>query len=1328
MTFPRTANSGHWRAQHTCKYISWCLFGGIIFLLVIAPPHSPANTTVGVPLTPKAANIGDYLFQWGGSGSGDGSFGYPEGVAINASGDVYVGDYANDLVQVFTTTGQFLNQWSLNSYPWGVAVNGSGAVYVAEPSTNCIQVFTQTGQFITQWGSSGSGNGLFNEPVGVAVNASGFVYVTDAGNDLVQVFTQSGQFVTQWGGYGSGYGLFNVPTGIAVNGSGYIYITDTYNCIVQVFNQTGQFVTQWGSYGTGVSQFVYIRYLAVDRSGRVYVTDSYYPNGYFTDIYDDDRVEVFTQTGQYLTQWGTYGSGNGDFYGPSGIAVNGSGVVYVADMNNNRVQIFDGYPPVATIISVSPAKIDKNNSSSLTSIVGGGVPLYTYQWLQEAPGAGSFSPIEGATSNSYTFTPTTDTATGAWQFELQVTDSDFTVNISLPQTVMVTLVAPFVTASLNAISQGQSTVLSSSDVTTGTPPYTYQWFAEDPGSTSYSLLSLNGTSQSYTFWSTTDNSTGSWSFILQVADSAGASAAVNATPVSLILAAEGALVVPTFTSTSTVDQGQSAILSSNANGGKAPYSYQWLQEAPGAGCFSPIGGATYDSYTFATTNGTVNGAWQFELQATDDNSIIATSEPLAVTVNAQLVAPTASVTSGTIDVGQSTTITNGTIMTNGTTPYSYQWLNSTSSGGPYSAIPGATATNYLFVPWDVGTWYFELNVTDGAGVPVTVTSNSVPVTVNTQLVAPTVSVNYNTIDLGQSALLSSTTVGTGTSPYTYQWLNSTSLGGPYTAIPGATGTTYTFASWSSGTWYFELAVTDSAGVNVTVTSNAVPVIVNTQLVATASVNYGEIDLGQSSLLSYISAGTGTPPYTYQWLNSTTIGGPYTAIPGATGITYTFTSWSTGKWYFELNVTDSAGINVTETSNAVAVIVNSPLSAPTVSANHGTIAFGETATLSDATIVTTGSAPYAYQWLNSTSSSGPYIPIPGATGSTYAFTPWTTGTWYFEQNITDNTSVPETVTSNAVSVIVTPIAPSAPQSLTNTTNAGFDYIQLSWSPPASDGGASITQYRIYRGTSSGGETYYANTSSTSYTDNSIARATTYYYLVYAENLAGTGPASNEAHMYVNPTVPGAPQSLKVTAIAGAGHIELSWSAPASDGGALVTLYVIYRGTSSGHETLYQYTFTLGFEDRNVTSGTTYYYTVYAINSAGTGPASNEANATYSDSTSANNGAIIAIVAAVVAIGSTFAVVVVWRKNKERKRSRMIRRVARPSAKSSARPLAKSATRPSAKSAAPQIRVTEKDVQYPVDINKLSGEWEIDPKTTFYRKKKKRVKNGSPKDST
>jgi sugar lactone lactonase YvrE len=90
-----------------------------------------------------------------------------------------------------------------------------------------------------------------------------------------------------------------------------------------------QFLFQWGSLGTGDGQFNGTRYSAIDNLGNIYVGDVY-----------NSRVQKFTSNGTYLAQWGSYGSDDGQFTYTYGIAADASGNIYIADLYNHRIQKF----------------------------------------------------------------------------------------------------------------------------------------------------------------------------------------------------------------------------------------------------------------------------------------------------------------------------------------------------------------------------------------------------------------------------------------------------------------------------------------------------------------------------------------------------------------------------------------------------------------------------------------------------------------------------------------------------------------------------------------------------------------------------------------------------------------------------------------------------------------------------------------------------------------------------------------------------------------------------------------------------------------------------
>jgi fibronectin type 3 domain-containing protein len=161
---------------------------------------------------------------------------------------------------------------------------------------------------------------------------------------------------------------------------------------------------------------------------------------------------------------------------------------------------------------------------------------------------------------------------------------------------------------------------------------------------------------------------------------------------------------------------------------------------------------------------------------------------------------------------------------------------------------------------------------------------------------------------------------------------------------------------------------------------------------------------------------------------------------------------------------------------------------------------------------------------------------------------------------------------------------------------------------SDGGSAVTGYRVYRGTSAGGETLLVAPAGTgtSYTDNTAVNGTTYFYRVTAVNAVGEGGLSNERSA-TPATTPAAPNLVSATA--GNNSVALVWSAP-SNGGSAISGYRVYRGTTSGLETLLAPPPGTGtsYTDTTAVNGTTYYYKVSAVNAIGESALSNELSAT------------------------------------------------------------------------------------------------------------------------
>jgi tripartite motif-containing protein 71 len=124
--------------------------------------------------------------------------------------------------------------------------------------------------------------------------------------------------------------------GVALDREGDVYVVDSANSRVLKYDSTGKFLMQWGSQGSGDGQFNMSLYYDIDRSGFVAV-DSL-GNVY---VAENNRVQKFDRNGMFLMKWGTPGSGDGQFALALAIAIDPQDNVYVVDLYNNVVQKFD---------------------------------------------------------------------------------------------------------------------------------------------------------------------------------------------------------------------------------------------------------------------------------------------------------------------------------------------------------------------------------------------------------------------------------------------------------------------------------------------------------------------------------------------------------------------------------------------------------------------------------------------------------------------------------------------------------------------------------------------------------------------------------------------------------------------------------------------------------------------------------------------------------------------------------------------------------------------------------------------------------------------------
>ena len=177
------------------------------------------------------------------------------------------------------------------------------------------------------------------------------------------------------------------------------------------------------------------------------------------------------------------------------------------------------------------------------------------------------------------------------------------------------------------------------------------------------------------------------------------------------------------------------------------------------------------------------------------------------------------------------------------------------------------------------------------------------------------------------------------------------------------------------------------------------------------------------------------------------------------------------------------------------------------------------------------------------------------------------------------------------------APLAPTGL--AAAAANAQVNLTWNTSS-----GATGYYVKRSASSGSETQIAAPSTTAYTDNAVSNGTKYYYLVSAVNSAGE--SANSAEVSATPTAPITPPAVPtgLQATAGNAQVNLTWNASAG-----ATNYHLKRSTTAGSGyTQIGAPTTANFADSGLANGTTYYYVVTAVNTAGESGNSNQASAT------------------------------------------------------------------------------------------------------------------------
>jgi DNA-binding beta-propeller fold protein YncE len=164
---------------------------------------------------------------------------------------------------------------------------------------------------------------------GVATDSKGLVFVLHRGVDPVLVFEPSGRFVRSFG-----KGLFKTAHGLRIDRQDNVWTTDSANHVVIKFDHDGKVLMTLGERGVAAEDERHFNKpadVAFGDDGTFFVADGY----------GNSRVVKFDRDGKFLMAWGKKGKGEGEFVIPHAVRLDSKGLVYVADRENDRVQVFD---------------------------------------------------------------------------------------------------------------------------------------------------------------------------------------------------------------------------------------------------------------------------------------------------------------------------------------------------------------------------------------------------------------------------------------------------------------------------------------------------------------------------------------------------------------------------------------------------------------------------------------------------------------------------------------------------------------------------------------------------------------------------------------------------------------------------------------------------------------------------------------------------------------------------------------------------------------------------------------------------------------------------
>ncbi len=351
------------------------------------------SVTTGIITTVAGNEILGYSGDYGTAITA--SLNKPFGVAIDVAGNIYIADSGNKRIRKVTASSGIITTVAGNGTygfsgdngtataakltdPFGVALDAAGNIYLADRSNNRIRKVTVATSIITTLAGNGTSgfsgdnvvatSAILSQNIGVALDNTGNIYIADTNNSRIRKVSATSGIITTVAGNGTnGFSGDNGtataaklsdPFGVALDAAGNIYITNNFS-IRKVTASTGIITTVAGNGILGYSgdngsaitaSLNRISGVALDVSGNIYIADS-----------GNNRIRKVTVATGIITT--IAGNGIASFSGdnsvatsaslssPSGVALDAAGNIYIADSNNNRIRKVNAATGIITTIA-----------------------------------------------------------------------------------------------------------------------------------------------------------------------------------------------------------------------------------------------------------------------------------------------------------------------------------------------------------------------------------------------------------------------------------------------------------------------------------------------------------------------------------------------------------------------------------------------------------------------------------------------------------------------------------------------------------------------------------------------------------------------------------------------------------------------------------------------------------------------------------------------------------------------------------------------------------------------------------------------------------------